>query len=312
MPLPLFELGEATVNRLSPSYLAAHKPVALLALVPRAAVLFGAGALSGAIAKSITAPLDRVKVGAPAPRQPWCCLCNALCYSGCKQQQHAGGCLHEQTMPGALALLPLVLQILLQLKGGMQKGAIAEAASKGKLVQAFLAIGKEEGLMGYWKGNLPQVTCLSPACKKYCPTCPPTCMHACHSTPRRPAARGVQTTQPGRGPGWLDAACYVASCNRSCCSAGAGSAYQLPAFVPSHHSLSLVLQVLRVVPYSAAQLCSYELFKKLFQDEEGTLTVQRRLAAGACAGMTATLVRWSAQRLGVLAIGRSHCSGCAA
>ncbi|KAL4856149.1 putative envelope ADP [Chlorella vulgaris] len=157
MPLPLFELGEATVNRLSPSYLAAHKPVALLALVPRAAVLFGAGALSGAIAKSITAPLDRVK-------------------------------------------------ILLQLKGGMQKGAIAEAASKGKLVQAFLAIGKEEGLMGYWKGNLPQV--------------------------------------------------------------------------------------LRVVPYSAAQLCSYELFKKLFQDEEGTLTVQRRLAAGACAGMTATLLTY--------------------
>jgi hypothetical protein len=48
-------------------------------------------------------------------------------------------------------------QILLQVKGGMQKGAIAEAAIKGNLVQAFLAIGREEGLMGYWKGNLPQV-----------------------------------------------------------------------------------------------------------------------------------------------------------
>jgi solute carrier family 25 phosphate transporter 23/24/25/41 len=62
---PVFELGEvATVNRLSPSYLATHRPIALMALVPRAAVLFGAGAVSGAIAKSLTAPLDRVKVRA--------------------------------------------------------------------------------------------------------------------------------------------------------------------------------------------------------------------------------------------------------
>ena len=59
----LFELGAApTVNRLSPTQLAIHKPVALLALVPRAAVLFSAGAVSGAIAKTITAPLDRVKI----------------------------------------------------------------------------------------------------------------------------------------------------------------------------------------------------------------------------------------------------------
>lgn len=59
----VFELGAAaTVSRLTPTHLAAHKPQALLALVPRAAVLFGAGALSGALAKSLTAPLDRVKV----------------------------------------------------------------------------------------------------------------------------------------------------------------------------------------------------------------------------------------------------------
>ena len=104
-----FELGEATtVNRVSPAYLATHRPVALLALVPRAAVLFGAGAASGAIAKSLTAPLDRVK-------------------------------------------------LLLQVKGGLGTDAVSAAAAKGNLVQAFLAIGKQEGLMGYWKGNLPQV-----------------------------------------------------------------------------------------------------------------------------------------------------------
>jgi hypothetical protein len=65
----------------------------------------------------------------------------------------SAGCAAAYTRPNAC----LALQILLQVKGGLQKGAIAEAATKGNLVQAFLAIGKEEGLMGYWKGNLPQV-----------------------------------------------------------------------------------------------------------------------------------------------------------
>lgn len=50
------------------------------------------------------------------------------------------------------------------------------------------------------------------------------------------------------------------------------------------------VQVLRVIPYSAAQLYSYEIFKRCFQDSRGELPVQRRLAAGACAGMASTLV----------------------
>lgn len=53
-----------------------------------------------------------------------------------------------------------------------------------------------------------------------------------------------------------------------------------------------------MVPYSAAQLYSYEVFKKLFADDEGHLSVQRRLAAGACAGMAATLVRGRGGGLG--------------
>jgi hypothetical protein len=61
-----------------------------------------------------------------------------------------------------------------------------------------------------------------------------------------------------------------------------------PPLSPTH---TMHMQVLRVVPYSAAQLYSYELFKKHFADEEGKLTVPKRLAAGALAGMTATLVR---------------------
>ncbi|KAK1311618.1 hypothetical protein QJS10_CPA07g00005 [Acorus calamus] len=46
-------------------------PLALLALVPRNASLFFAGAVAGAAAKTLTAPLDRVKLimqaGGPSP-----------------------------------------------------------------------------------------------------------------------------------------------------------------------------------------------------------------------------------------------------
>ena len=50
-------------------------------------------------------------------------------------------------------------------------------------------------------------------------------------------------------------------------------------------------QILRVIPYSATQLYSYEVLKKAFADRDGKLSVPARLGAGACAGMAATLVR---------------------
>ena len=51
------------------------------------------------------------------------------------------------------------------------------------------------------------------------------------------------------------------------------------------------MQILRVVPYSATQLYSYEVFKRAFAGRDGKLSVPARLGAGACAGMTATLAR---------------------
>uniref|UniRef100_A0A0D3EM34 Uncharacterized protein n=1 Tax=Oryza barthii TaxID=65489 RepID=A0A0D3EM34_9ORYZ len=51
-------------------------------------------------------------------------------------------------------------------------------------------------------------------------------------------------------------------------------------------------QVIRIVPYSAVQLFSYEVYKKFFRRKDGELTVFGRLAAGACAGMTSTLVTY--------------------
>lgn len=53
-----------------------------------------------------------------------------------------------------------------------------------------------------------------------------------------------------------------------------------------------MLQILRVVPYSATQLYSYEVLKKRFQNEKGELSLSARLAAGGLAGMTATLVHF--------------------
>ena len=49
-------------------------------------------------------------------------------------------------------------------------------------------------------------------------------------------------------------------------------------------------QILRVIPYSSIQLGSYELLKRAWADGEGRLSLPKRLAAGACAGMIATLV----------------------
>ncbi|RZC79283.1 hypothetical protein C5167_003472 [Papaver somniferum] len=130
-------------------------PLALLALVPKDAALFAAGAVAGAAAKTFTAPLDRVKL---------------------LMQTHG-----------------------LRIGEGSAKKAIG-------FLEAISVIGKEEGLKGYWKGNLPQV--------------------------------------------------------------------------------------IRVIPYSAAQLFSYEAYKKLFKGDGDELSILGRLAAGACAGMTSTLVTY--------------------
>jgi len=53
------------------------------------------------------------------------------------------------------------------------------------------------------------------------------------------------------------------------------------------------VQILKVIPYSAIQLCTYEAAKRGLRDREGNLSIPARLTAGALAGMTATLVQHS-------------------
>ncbi|KAG5009995.1 hypothetical protein AAZX31_07G140200 [Glycine max] len=81
-------------------------PLAAFAIVPRDAALFSAGAIAGAAAKTVTAPLDRIK--------------------------------------------------LLMQTHGVRLGQ--DSAKKAiSFIEAIAVIGKEEGIQGYWKGNLPQV-----------------------------------------------------------------------------------------------------------------------------------------------------------
>lgn len=86
-------------------------PLAILAFFPRDAAIFTAGAVAGAAAKTVTAPLDRIK---------------------------------------------LLMQI-----HGVRVGQ--ESAKKAiGFIEAIVMIGKEEGIKGYWKGNLPQVIRIIP------------------------------------------------------------------------------------------------------------------------------------------------------
>ncbi|CAM6104781.1 unnamed protein product [Calypogeia fissa] len=143
-----------TDSSLSVDELLRH-PIAIVSLVPRDVSLFLAGALAGAAAKTVTAPLDRVK-------------------------------------------------LLMQVHG--VRAAQAGIKSSIGFMEAIMKIGTEEGVKGYWKGNLPQV--------------------------------------------------------------------------------------IRVIPYSAVQLLAYETYKKILKGDNAELSVGRRLVAGACAGMTSTLVTY--------------------
>ena len=75
--------------------------------------MFLAGGVAGALAKTCTAPLDRLK-------------------------------------------------IIMQTSGASRASAASVAAADKGLLAAFVAIGKTEGVAGYWRGNVPQVVRILP------------------------------------------------------------------------------------------------------------------------------------------------------
>jgi solute carrier family 25 phosphate transporter 23/24/25/41 len=86
---------------------------ALTHLVAPGLAMFLAGGCAGALAKTCTAPLDRLK-------------------------------------------------IIMQTAGASRASAASVAAADKGLLAAFVAIGKTEGLAGYWRGNVPQVVRILP------------------------------------------------------------------------------------------------------------------------------------------------------
>lgn len=86
------------------------RPVAVV--VPKEAALFAAGAVAGAAAKTVTAPLDRIK---------------------------------------------LIMQT-----HGLRAGAQETAKKTIGFIEAVISVGKQEGVRGYWKGNLAQVIRILP------------------------------------------------------------------------------------------------------------------------------------------------------
>ncbi|GKV06017.1 hypothetical protein SLEP1_g17954 [Rubroshorea leprosula] len=106
----LVEKSEQKDFGLTQAQLLKH-PLAALHYVPRDAAIFVAGAVAGAAAKTVTAPLDRIK--------------------------------------------------LLMQTHGVRAGQESVKKAIG-FIEAMVLIGKEEGIKGYWKGNLPQVIRIIP------------------------------------------------------------------------------------------------------------------------------------------------------
>ncbi|GKE48252.1 probable envelope ADP,ATP carrier protein, chloroplastic, partial [Tanacetum coccineum] len=123
------------------------------------AAVFAAGALSGAAAKTVTAPLDRIKRIPPWDKTH---ISITMCFYAAVFGLYACCCVAAGALSAAAAktlLRPLRLGIKNHLGQFHTQGLRVGQESAKKAIgflQAFVSVGKQEGLKGYWKGNFAQ------------------------------------------------------------------------------------------------------------------------------------------------------------
>ena len=77
-------------------------------------------------------------------------------YSVLGQPHAAPGGAHCLPSDALLHCLCAQVKIIMQVSSVNTQSAAAKAAAQGGLISAFVTIGKTEGFMGYWRGNVPQ------------------------------------------------------------------------------------------------------------------------------------------------------------
>lgn len=152
-------------------------------------------------------------------------------------------------------------------------------------LQSIALIGKEEGIKGYWKGNLPQV-CF------YCP------VHLPFPSLRNGEKKSLY---------FVKLFLCIFSLNLQVIRVIPYSAVQLFAYEAYKVIMKVKLssnpkfKIKRIFPLQVISLgilhFSVPLFQKIFSGKDGELSIIGRLAAGACAGMTSTFVSYEIDRI---------------
>lgn len=192
--------------------------------VKPAVAMFLAGGVAGAMAKTCTAPLDRLK-------------------------------------------------IIMQTAGASRASAASVAAADKGLLAAFLAIGKTEGLAGYWRGNVPQVVRILPYSSAMLYS------YEAYKNKLKNKETG-ELSVPARLLAGAGAACTATivtypldiirlrlSVDTSAKSMGDVARNILANEGPIGFFKGLPATCVSIAPYSALNFCAFDLFKKALPEE---------------------------------------------